>query len=126
MEYLVAFASVGLALSAFGIYGVLAYSVSLRTREIGIRMAIGADRGHLLRMVVAEGARLVVVGAVIGLLGALWLTRLLQSQLYEVSPTDPGVLVGVVILLFAVAMLACFIPARRATRINPIDALRSE
>jgi len=126
MLYLLIFASVGLLLSALGIYGVLAYSVARRTREIGIRMAVGAQRGDVLRLVMAEGARLVLVGVGFGLLAALWLTRLLQSQLFEVSPTDPVVVAEVVLLLLAVSLLACYMPARRAMKIEPMKALRYE
>ncbi|MCI0748231.1 MAG: ABC transporter permease [Verrucomicrobia subdivision 3 bacterium] len=126
MLFLVVFAAVGLLLAALGIYGVLAYSVVRRTREIGIRMAVGADRRHVLTMVMAEGGRLIGVGVVLGLLAAFWLTRLMQRQLFEVSPTEPRVFVAVVLVLSAVALLACFLPARRATRINPMEALRYE
>ena len=126
MLYLAIFAGVGLLLCAIGIYGVLAYSVARRTREIGIRMAVGAQRGDVLRMVIVEGVRLVFVGVGVGLLAAFWLTRLLQSQLFEVSPTDPAVMAEVVLLLAAVALLACYIPARRAMNTNPMTALRYE
>src|SRR5437773_1183215 len=126
MFFLVAFAGVGLFLAALGIYGVLAYSVARRTREIGIRMAVGAERGHVLTMVMAEGGRLVVAGIVLGLIAAFWLTRLLRNQLFEVSPTEPSVFIAVVVLLLVIALLACFLPARRATRINPMEALRYE
>jgi putative ABC transport system permease protein len=126
MLYLVIFAGVGLLLSALGIYGVLAYSVARRTREIGIRLAVGAQYGDLMRMILLEGARLVLAGVVLGLLAAFWLTQLLQNQLFEVSPTDPVVFAGVVLLLVAIALLACWLPARRAARINPMEALRSE
>jgi len=126
MLYLTVFAVVGLLLAALGIYAVLAYSVSRRTREIGIRMAVGAERRHVIGMVLAEGGRLVLAGIVLGLIAAFWLTRLTQSQLFEVSPTEPHVLLGVVLLLSIVALLACFLPARRAARINPMEALRHE
>jgi predicted permease len=126
MLYLLIFAGVGLMLAALGIYGVLSYSVERRTREIGIRMAVGAERAAVLRMVMVEGARLVFLGIGVGLLAAFWLTRLLQSQLFEVSPNDPIVMAGVILLLFAVALLACYAPARRAMRINPMEALRCE
>ena len=126
MLYLAVFAGVGLLLSALGIYGVLAFSVAQRTREIGIRMAVGAERRHVLGMVMKEGASLAGVGVIAGVVAALWLTRLLQSQLFEVSPVDPGVFAGVSLLLLAIALLACLLPARRATRINPLEALRYE
>lgn len=124
--YLVAFAVVGLLLSAIGIYGVLAYSVTRRTREIGVRMALGAQRSHVLRMVMSEGARLAALGTVVGLFAAFCLTRLLRHQLFEVSPTEPRVFIAVAIVLLFVALIACFLPARRATRINPMEALRHE
>jgi predicted permease len=126
MLYLVVFASVGLLLAALGIYGVLAYSVGRRTREFGIRMAVGAERRHVLRMVLLEGGRLVGAGVVVGLVAAFWLTRLIAHQLFEVSPTEPRVFVGVVLLLAMIALAACFVPAWRATRINPMEALRYE
>jgi putative ABC transport system permease protein len=126
MLFLVVFAAVGLLLAALGIYGVLAYSVARRTREIGIRMAVGAERHHVLVMVMTEGGRLVAVGIVLGLITAFWLTRLLRHQLFQVSPTEPRVFVGVVLVLSAIGFLACFIPARRATRIDPMEALRHE
>jgi putative ABC transport system permease protein len=126
MLFLVVFAAVGLLLAALGIYGVLAYSVARRTREIGIRMAVGAERRHVLIMVMTEGGRLVAVGIVLGLITAFWLTRLLRHQLFQVSPTEPRVFVGVVLVLSAIGFLACFIPARRATRIDPMEALRHE
>ena len=126
MLYLVVFAAVGLLLCAIGIYGVLAYSVARRTREIGIRMAVGAQRGDILRMVLVEGVRLVFVGVGAGLLAAFCLTRFLQSQLFNVSPTDPVVMAAVVLLLSSVALLACYIPARRAMNTNPMTALRYE
>jgi putative ABC transport system permease protein len=126
MLFLVVFAWIGLLLSAIGIYGVLAYSVTRRTREIGIRMALGAQRRQVLALIMTEGARLIALGTVAGILAAFWLTRLLQKQLFEVSPTDPGVFTAVVLLLLAVAMLACLIPARRAANIDPMEALRTE
>jgi putative ABC transport system permease protein len=126
MLFLVVFAAVGLLLAALGIYGVLAYSVARRTREIGIRMAVGADRRHVLAMVMTEGGRLVAAGIVLGLIVAFWLTSLLRHQLFQVSPTEPRVFVAVVLVLAAIALLACFLPARRATRIDPMEALRCE
>ena len=116
MLYLVIFAAVGLLLAALGIYGVVAYSVARRTREVGIRIALGAERHHVLGWVIREGARPVIVGMAIGLLFAFWLSRLLRHQLFEVSSTDPIVFTGVVVVLLAIALLACFLPARRAAR----------
>jgi putative ABC transport system permease protein len=126
MLFLLVFAAVGLLLAAVGIYGVLAYSVARRTREIGIRMAVGADRRHVLTMVMTEGGRLVVAGVALGLIAAFWLTRFLRNQLFQVSPTEPHIFVAVILVLSAIAMLACFLPAHRATRINPMEALRYE
>ena len=126
MLYLIVFACVGLLLSALGIYGVLTYSVTRRTREIGIRMAVGAERRHVLGMVMSQGARLIGTGVLFGLLGAFWLTQLLRNQLFEVSPRDPGVFAAVVAFLFVIALLACFLPAHRAAKVNPMEALRYE
>jgi len=109
-----------------GIYGVLTSSVTRRTREIGIRMAVGAERRHVLGMVMSQGARLIGTGVLFGLLGAFWLTQLLRNQLFEVSPRDPGVFAAVVAFLFLIALLACFLPARRAAKVNPMEALRYE
>jgi ABC-type antimicrobial peptide transport system permease subunit len=105
---------------------VLAYSVARRTREIGIRIAVGAERRHVLAMVMKEGASLVAVGVAVGVIAAFWLTRLLRQQLFEVSPTEPSVFVGVILVLFAVALLACLLPALRATKVDPLEALRCE
>jgi putative ABC transport system permease protein len=126
MLYLVIFAAVGLMLAAIGVYGVLAYSVARRTREIGIRMAVGAEPGQVLRMVMKEGLQLAALGAVSGLVAAFWLTQLLRSELFGVSPTDPGVMAGAVVVLGIVAAVACLLPAIRAVRINPMTALRYE
>lgn len=126
MLYLAAFAGVGLLLSAIGVYGVLAYSVARRTREIGIRIAVGAQRRQVLAMVMGQGFRLVALGIVVGLLAAFWLTRLLQGQLFQVSAEDPIVYTGVVLVLVLVALLACLLPAIRATRVDPMTALRYE
>ncbi len=126
MRYLTVFAGVGLTLSVLGIYGVLAFSVTKRTSEIGIRMALGAERRQILRMILADGARLIAIGAVVGLFAAYWLMRLVQHQLFDVRPTEPVVLLSAVVLLAATALLACLVPARRATKIHPMEALRHE
>ncbi len=119
-----AFAAIALALAAVGIYGVLAYLVSQRTQEIGIRLAIGADRSQVLGMVLRQGLSLAAVGIVVGLIGAFALTRLMQSLLYEVRPNDPITFVAVAAALLLIALMASFLPARRATRVSPMIALR--
>jgi len=120
------FALVALALSAVGIYGVMTYSVSQRTREIGIRMALGAARQDVLTMVAGKGLLLAAIGGAIGLTGALALTRLMKNLLFDVSPADPQIFLLVPAVLFAVALAACYLPARRATRIDPMEALRHD
>ena len=121
-----AFALTALLLASGGIYGVISYSVSQRTHEIGIRMALGAHPGHIFRRVVGYGMILALAGTVLGVTGALALTRFMQSMLFEISPTDPVILGGVALLLLATSLLACYIPARRATRVDPMVALRYE
>jgi ABC-type antimicrobial peptide transport system permease subunit len=120
------FAGFGLFMAALGIYGVMSYSVNARTREIGIGMALGAERRQVLGSVLVRGARLALVGIGIGLAGALTLTRFMSSFVTEVEATDPLVFTAVSSLLFVVALTACFIPARRATKVDPVEALRFE
>jgi predicted permease len=126
LELLGVFAAVALLLAAIGIYGVMSYSFSQRTHEIGIRVALGAQRLHILQMAVGEGMQLVAIGLPIGLLAAAALTRFVRSMLFGVSPFDPLTFTAISATLAAVAFLACYIPARRATRVNPLVALREE
>jgi ABC-type antimicrobial peptide transport system permease subunit len=119
-------AGIAVALSMVGVYAVIAYSVAQGTREIGVRMALGADPGSVLRQVVLNGLRLALLGVVLGTGAALLATRVLESYVYEVSTTDPLTFVAVGALVIAVAILSTLIPARRATRIDPMVALRSE
>jgi predicted permease len=122
----VAFALLALALASVGLYGIMAYSVARRTNEIGIRMALGAQKVQVLKLVVGQGMRLVWIGMGIGIFAALGLTRFLSSLLYGVKPTDPLALAVVSFILIGVALLACYVPARRATTIDPMVALRHE
>jgi ABC-type antimicrobial peptide transport system permease subunit len=120
------FAGLALALSAIGIYGVLAYTVTQRTREFGIRMALGASAGDVVGMIMRHGLRLAVIGLGIGLAGALAITRLMTTMLYGVRPTDPLVFGSVAVALMAVAVAASVIPSLRISRIRPANALRYE
>jgi len=126
MMLLGTFAALALVLASVGIYGVMAYLVSQRTREIGIRMALGANRDNVLGMVVGQALVLAVIGAAIGLAGALGLTHLLSSLLYSVRPTDPLTFMLVSFVLVGVSVFASYIPARRATKVDPMAALRYE
>ena len=120
------FAALALALSAIGIYGVLSYVVSRRTREIGIRMAIGAGRGQVLRMVLRSGLTLSLTGIAAGIVGAVFLTRIMTGLLHGVSAGDPVTFVAVAVGLSAVALVASLVPAWRATRVDPVIALKTE
>lgn len=126
MMMLAIFAAVALLLASIGIYGVLSYLVGQRTQEIGVRMALGAQRFDVMRMVLTDGARLMIVGVGIGIAAALGLTQLMSSMLFGVKPTDPLTFLAVAFLLCAIALMACYVPARRAMRVDPTVAVRYE
>src|SRR5215210_2275216 len=123
---LATFSGIALFLAAIGIYGVMAYSVAQRTQEIGVRMALGARPLHVLRLIFGQSMGMLLIGIVIGLAGAFALTRLMRTLLFEITATDPLTYVSVIGLLTIVALLACYIPARRAAKVDPLIALRYE
>jgi putative ABC transport system permease protein len=120
------FASIALVLTAVGLYGVIAYSVTQRTHEIGIRVALGAQTGDVLWLVISRGMKLALIGLALGLVGAVALTRLMEKLLFDVSPTDPPTLLVVTLLLTNISLLACWLPAQRVARVDPMIALRYE
>ncbi len=126
MSLLIVFAALAAGLSAVGIYGVMAYIVAQRTHEIGIRMAMGAEQKDVIKMVLGDGAKLTFAGIGVGLTVAVGLTRFLQSLLYQVSATDTVIYASIALLLSVVALLASYIPARRAAKVDPMEALRCD
>jgi putative ABC transport system permease protein len=120
------FAASALLLAAVGLYGVIAYGVGQRTHEIGVRMALGAQRHEVLRLVLRQALALTAIGLVVGAVGALAVTSLIRQQLFEVSPTNPLTYAAIAALLLGTALVASYVPARRATRIDPVSALRQE
>jgi len=126
MALLAFFAVAALLLTMMGIYGVVAFLVGRRSREIGIRMALGAHRGDVLRLVLQQGMKPVALGSVAGLAANLAASRLVASHLYAISPSDPVTLMSILVLLGVAALFACWLPARRAAKIDPMEALRQE
>ena len=120
------FATTALLLAAVGIYGVMSYLVEQQTREIGIRSALGAKRSHIFKLVIGHGVGMALIGIVLGIVASLGLTRFLAGLLYGVTALDPMTFIGISMLLLIVAVLACYVPASRATKVDPLVALRSE
>jgi putative ABC transport system permease protein len=126
MLLLTVFSALALILAAGGVYSVMAHSVAQRTHEIGIRNALGAQRGDIFKLIMGQGFILAMIGVVLGGIAGLVLTRVMSNLLFTVSATDPRIFIGVALLLLVVALLACYLPARKATMVNPITALRTE
>ena len=123
---MLSFAAVSLILASVGLYGVLSYLMTQRTGEIGVRMALGAQRGEVLRLMLGDGLRPALYGLTLGLAASIWALRLIQSMLYGTQPLDPAIFVSVAVSMLVVAALACLVPAWRASRIDPMQALRTE
>ena len=126
MRLFAVFSTLAISLAIVGLYGVMSYSVSRRTHEIGVRLALGASKRHLLTLVLGQGLKLTAIGIAVGTAGALGLTRLISNMLFGVTPTDPVTFTLVGLLLTGVSLAACYLPARRATRVDPIRALKYE
>jgi ABC-type antimicrobial peptide transport system permease subunit len=125
-EVLGGFGLLGLLLAAVGVYGVMAYSVAQRTRELGIRLALGADRSSVIKLVLGEGLRLAVVGTILGLFAAAGVAQLIKGMLYNTNALDPVAFLGVPVVLVSVAALAVYLPARRAASVDPMKALKTD
>jgi ABC-type antimicrobial peptide transport system permease subunit len=126
MRLFAVFSTLAITLAIVGIYGVMSYSVSRRTHEIAVRLALGASKSHVMALVLRQGLKLILIGIAVGMAGALGLTRLIANMLFGVKPTDPVTYALVGVLLTGVSLAACYLPARRATRVDPICALKYE